>query len=235
MAASTSMLPQINVVLDGLEPYRKTFSAGEWKLMIRSAFTAGCQAWLEQYLPLRFTNYARAKLAYRLQSGHIRRKQHFGAPEPLVWTGETQESVLSRAAVKVGGSAQKPYGRIPMRLPGPRAEVVVSVLSTILDSEMGLVARTIEQEAQRMLAQATVTERRKTGTNKGAVSRRTFAGAASRLDRGDRARSQVQRQHNRRDGTPNAAGRAGQHQGSTRFRAAVQHAQNRRRSGPAVR
>ncbi|HEX3132638.1 MAG TPA: hypothetical protein VHX44_03535, partial [Planctomycetota bacterium] len=89
-------------------------------MAVRVAFEAGGGWWIVNYLTLRFTRYARAKLGYELHSSHIKRKKQYNAPDPLVWTGETRESVLKTAHVVSGGTSSGPWVDIKMRTGGPR-------------------------------------------------------------------------------------------------------------------
>jgi hypothetical protein len=192
-------MPSIAVVMEGVERYRKTFSAAEWKAAVRAAFEAGAFAWIADFLEKRFTGYATAKLGYALRSGHVKRKKNYGVPQPLVWTGETMESVLSQATVRVSGSAANSTASIPMRVPGPRAPIVYEVLSTILDTEMGPTAREIERVLHGLIDQSTVTKITKSGKNKGKVRKRTFAGVSTRVDQRNATRTQRVRQQERFD------------------------------------
>lgn len=167
------MLPALSVVLEGYQPILKRLSASEVKLAIRAAMDTGARWWIANYLPLRFQRYARAKLGYELHSSHIKRKKNYDAPDPLVWTGETRESVLKTARVAVGGSAGSPYADIKMRTGGPRHKIVYQVLNTILDSEMPGVAMIIDAELAAILSQAV--------SPGGRSKRLTLAGAGSSL------------------------------------------------------
>jgi hypothetical protein len=168
-----SSLPPLSVTLEGLAPIRAKLSATEWKAAVRAAFQLGGEWWIGNYLPLRFTKYARAKLNYELHSSHIKRKKDFEATDPLVWTGQTRDAVLGNAHVAVGGSADHPYADIKMATPGPRAPIVYQVLNTILDSEMPGVSREIADALQAILAQAV--------TLGGRSKRLTLAGASTSL------------------------------------------------------
>lgn len=167
------MIPALSFVLDGAAPILKRLSAGEQKAAIRVAWEAGAVWWIANYLLLRFSRYARAKLGYELHSSHIKRKQNYDAPDPLVWTGETRDNVLATARPVVGGSASTPWADIKMRTGAARAEIVYRVLNTILDSEMPGVAKVIAATLQDLLAAAVSTG--------GRSKRLTLAGASSSL------------------------------------------------------
>ena len=166
-------LPSLSLVLDGFQPLLRRLSATEMKLAVRVSFEAGGGWWITNYLTLRFTRYARAKLGYELRSSHIKRKKDFGAPDPLVWTGETRASVLRTARVVAGGTASGPWVDIKMRTGGPRHKTVYQVLSTILDSEMPGVAKIIGEQLQLIIDQAV--------SPGGRSKRMTLAGAKSSL------------------------------------------------------
>lgn len=166
-------LPALSVVLEGFQPILQRLSATEMKLAVRVSFEAGAGWWIVNYLTLRFTGYARAKLGYELRSSHIKRKKQYNAPDPLVWTGETRESVLKTARVVAGGTATGPWVDIKMRTGGPRHKVVYQVLSTILDSEMPGVAKVIGEQLQAIIDQAI--------SPGGRSKRLTLAGASSKL------------------------------------------------------
>lgn len=166
-------LPKLSVVMEGFQPILKRLSASEQKAAIRAAFDVGGQWWVANYLPLRFTRYARAKLGYELRSSHIKRKKNYNAPDPLVWTGETRTSVLGTVRVAVGGSASAPWADIKMRTGGPRHKTVYEVLGTIPDSEMPGVAKVIGEKLQAILAQAV--------SPGGRSKRLTLAGASTKL------------------------------------------------------
>jgi hypothetical protein len=160
-------------VLEGHQPILQRLSATERKAAIRAAFQVGADWWFANYLPLRFSKYARAKLNYELHSSHIKRKKDFKANDPLVWSGQSRDAVLGNSRFAVGGSADHPYADLKMRLPGPRAPIVYQVLNTILDSEMPGVAREIGNALQEILAQAV--------SPGGRSKRLTLAGASSSL------------------------------------------------------
>lgn len=167
------MIPALTFVLDGAKPILKRMSVGEQKSAIRTAWEAGAVWWIVNYLVLRFSRYARAKLGYELKSGHIKRKKDYGANDPLVWTGETRDAVLGNARPVVGGSASQPWADVKMRTPGPRSAIVYKVLNTILDSEMPGVAKVIAATLQALLAAAVSVG--------GRSKRLTLAGASSNL------------------------------------------------------
>ncbi len=145
----TNLLPRFDSVLDGAEPILKRLGKAERKLAEQAAIGAGAARWFADYAHLRFTRYARTKLGYALRSGHVKRKKDFGVPEPLVWTGETRISVLTRARFAVAGSAGNPTAEVKMPLPGARAPIVGQTLSQVLDSELG----GFGEEAGRVLAE----------------------------------------------------------------------------------
>lgn len=167
-------LPALSVVLEGFQPILQRLSATEMKLAVRVSFEVGGGWWIVNYLTLRFTRYARAKLGYELHSSHIKRKKAYNAPEPLVWTGETRESVLKTARVIAGGTASGPWVDIKMRAGGPRHKIVYEVLNTILDSEMPGVAKVIGEQLQSIIDQAV--------SPGGRSKRLTLAGASSNLN-----------------------------------------------------
>jgi hypothetical protein len=168
------VIPALSFVLEGAAPILKRLSATEQKAAVRVAWLAGAVWWIASYLVLRFTRYARAKLDYELHSSHIKRKQNYNAPDPLVWTGETRDAVLGNARPVVGGSAGEPWADIKMRTNAPRAPIVYRVLNTILDSEMPGVAKVIAATLQDLLAAAV--------SPGGRSKRLTLAGASSSLN-----------------------------------------------------
>lgn len=188
-------LPTLSVVLEGFQPILQRLSATEMKLAVRVSYEAGAGWWIVNYLTLRFTRYARAKLGYELRSSHIKRKKNHGAPDPLVWTGETRESVLKTARVVSGGTAEGPWVDIKMRTGGPRAKIVYEVLSTILDSEMPGVAKVIGEQLQAIVDQAISPSKRS--------KRLTLAGASSQL--GSAAANVARAQHRTARGDRNDA------------------------------
>lgn len=166
-------VPVLTATLEGFQPLLQRLSATEMKLAIRVSYEAGAGWWISNYLTLRFTRYATAKLGYELRSGHIRRKKDYGAPDPLVWTGETRESVFKTARVVSGGTADGPWVDIRMRTGGPRHKIVYQVLSTILQAEMPGVAKAVADQLQAILDQAV--------SPGGRSKRLTLAGASSSL------------------------------------------------------
>lgn len=189
------MFPALPFTLSGFTPILERLSATEQKLAVQAAMSAGAHWWIGSYLPMRFTRYARAKLGYELRSSHIKRKKNYGAPDPLVWTGETRESILKTVRTAVGGTAVSPYVDVKMRTGGPRHQTVYQVLNTILQSEMDGVSRVVGAELQSILAQAISPSKR---------SRRlTLAGASSKL--GSDAANVARAQHRTARGDRNDA------------------------------
>lgn len=175
-------LPRLNVVLEGHKPILDRLSPRERKAAEHAAMHAGAVRWFTDYGPLRFTPYSRARLGYVLKSGHAKRKKGYGVPEPLIWTGETREAVLSDPRFKVGGPAGRPWVEVRFRLPGPRAPIVYEVLSTILDSEMGGFAQNAGEVLTETLGQATgLGGKSNRVTLRGATS--SLGGSAARLGR----------------------------------------------------
>ncbi len=168
-----SLLPRLGAILEGHEPILKRLSKGERKGAEQAAMQAGAARFFGDYAHLRFTRYATARLGYFLRSGHIKRKKDFGVPEPLVWTGETRVSVLTRARIAVAGSAGAPTAEIKMPLPGPRAPIVVETLSQVIDSEMGGFAEEAGKVLTEILGQ--------TSSTGGKSKKLTLAGASSSL------------------------------------------------------
>jgi hypothetical protein len=182
------LLPRFSAVLDGAAPILKRLSKAERKLAEQAAIGAGAARWFADFAPLRFTRYARARLGYALRSGHIKRKKDYGVPEPLVWTGETKVSVLTRARFAIAGSAGKPTAEIKMPLPGPRAPIVGETLSQVLDSELGGFGEEAGRVLGEILGGATgVSKRSKKLTLAGASSSLTGVSARrARALQGDR-------------------------------------------------
>jgi hypothetical protein len=149
-----SAIPKVSFVFDQYKCQLARLTRSQVKDVLRASLQAGAWWWTTNYLMLRFTWYAGAKLGYALTSGHIKRKKDYNSPLPLVWTGTTRYSVAKTVAVREGGSSANPFVDVKYRVGGPRAPVVFRVLNTILQSEMGGVVRVIEATLADLLSGA---------------------------------------------------------------------------------
>ncbi len=83
--------------------------------VIREALQAGGDLWVNVFLPMRFTEYAK-RLGYVVQPGWAMRKQKLtGQALPLVYTGNMREAAMQGA--HADATAKKGGGTITIRIP----------------------------------------------------------------------------------------------------------------------
>jgi len=133
------MLHVITITLDAASERISRVTKRDLKAMIAGPFEIAVVTWWNGYAELRFKPYARAKLGYRIKEETAKRKERYGAKDPLVWTGELRSRVLSRSTVKIMGSAANMRGVVNMgRTPH---NIVLMVLETVPEDE---VKKTVE-------------------------------------------------------------------------------------------
>lgn len=146
--------------------HRVLFQPGEWNSMVRTALYAGGMKWIDDYLPLRFTNYARTELGYsaKVTKGGAYTTKASNRNIPLVQNGDLRNTALSQswAEAKATSSnarvtmhiatgmtqpskkgASTPYGNQPL---------VYRTLTTITEREIGVIAATMEATLTALVA-----------------------------------------------------------------------------------
>ena len=133
------MLHIITITLDSVGEKISRITKRDLKAMIAGPFEVAVVTWWNGYAELRFKPYARAKLGYQIKGSTAKRKERYGAKDPLVWTGELRSRVLSQSTVRIMGSAANMRGVVNMgRTPH---NIVQQVLETVPDDE---VKKTVE-------------------------------------------------------------------------------------------
>lgn len=105
------------------------FSRAEQGRVLTTAMVDALTRWIDEKLPLRFSPYA-ARLGWTVGKKHQKQKKYWGVEDPLVWTGITRASVLSRAKATAVGNLENLRGRISLGPVWPQAKVQ-SVLRTV--------------------------------------------------------------------------------------------------------
>jgi hypothetical protein len=156
------MLPLITITMDQHAETLSKVSRGSLKEMFAGTFAVAVDLWRQGYLPLRFTAYA-YKLGYHNTAGTARRKQRYGAPEPLVWTGDLRARTLREARGVVRGSVASLRGEVQVPQPWPTVREVL--LAPLLPGEEASVERWwrdgIEELLAALLASGQLTQRRR--------------------------------------------------------------------------
>lgn len=132
--------------LEATDQFAKLFwkdSSAEWNSMIRAGLKAGGEAWIAEYLPLRFTGYARSELGY---NGKKTKKL------PLVKTGNLHDTALSQSWAEAAATSSNASvvlhiatGTAPPNKNGSTAgynqqPLVYRTLTTITEREIEFIA-----------------------------------------------------------------------------------------------
>ncbi len=117
------------------------FSASDRKILWKTAMLAALQAWVDEYLPKRFTVYVR-RAPFNYNAGW-----KGGNPLPLVEWGKLREESLATAGVVVRATGNGALGRIGFSVPAyvdqSRKVSMRGVLEMIPQSEADVVAEQI--------------------------------------------------------------------------------------------
>lgn len=142
--------------------YRVFFKTGEWNAIVRMALFAGGSYWVEKYLPLRFTNYAKYALGY---AHKITKRGAYSAARiagklPLVENGDLQNTALSESWVEASANSSNAYAVMHiatgMTTPAPSSKngasmpygnqpLVYRTLTTITEPEIVAIAKRAEE------------------------------------------------------------------------------------------
>lgn len=148
---------------------RLFFKQGEWNAITRTALYQGALHWLDTYLPLRFTDYARSNLGYRSRSKKTARR----GKSPLVKTGQLQDVALRDSWAEARATAGNAYTIVHiatgMTIPDSKHPavpygvnpLVYQTLTTITTGEVEAVALTMEAVIKDFVAGASTTVTRK--------------------------------------------------------------------------
>lgn len=173
--------------LEATEQFAKLFwkdSAAEWNAIIRAGLRAGGEAWIAEYLPLRFTGYARSDLGY---NGKKKNKL------PLIKTGNLHENALSQSWAEAEANAGMARvtlhiatGTAPPNKNGSTAgynqqPLVYRTLTTITEREVEFIALKMQATIIGLIEGSEVSVSRK-GTVRGKLTatQRTAIQATSR-------------------------------------------------------
>lgn len=130
------------------------FSQAARNAIIRDALWQGGEYYRAVFLPLKFSNYAK-KFGYHVAARYLKRKlAKYGHDTPLVFTGDMQDQILSKAKTRATATASKSF--VDIIQPGPgymnATQAVYSVLRSALPSEIErmapIVARSIADQME---------------------------------------------------------------------------------------
>ncbi len=142
--------------------YKLLFVKSDWNRIQRGALVAGGQKFVNDYLPLRFQNYARAFLGYT----GMKKKGL-----PLVITGRLREFVLTHA--RISATATTTRSKMIIDIPTPEMQnvkagvrvgvartykanpLIEHVLSAVTDREAAVVENEAQAEMTRLIEGAT--------------------------------------------------------------------------------
>ncbi len=147
----------IRAILEAQGPALAILEQAEGKAgandVIRQALQAGGDLWVNVFLPMRFTEYAK-RLGYQVKPGWIAMKQRLtGQALPLVYTGSMRENALAKA--HADAVAKKGGGTITIRIPvdhggtdkqsGSLQPKENAVLRRVPESEVTRIAQQVER------------------------------------------------------------------------------------------
>jgi hypothetical protein len=151
--------------LEVTEQFAKVFfKPAEWNSIVRAGLYEGAMYWIDEYLPLRFTGYARSDLKYRGSKKGT----------PLVRSGRLQESALSESWAEARSTSSNATATLHIAtgtmLNSKGAStgysyagnpVVYEVLTSITDREIRAIALKMESTILGLIEGSSVTVTRK--------------------------------------------------------------------------
>lgn len=141
--------------------YRVFFKTGEWNAIIRAALLAGGTFWITDYLPLRFTNYAKSELGYRSKVSKYRNSPYSAKNArfklPLVDNGDLENTALSESHATASATSSNAFVVLHIAtgmtrptdkgasMPYAAQPLVNRTLSTITEREIAAIAKQAEE------------------------------------------------------------------------------------------
>lgn len=192
--------------------FRVFFKTGEWNAIVRAALAAGGTYWIEKYLPLRFTNYAKAELGYAAKTAR-RATSPYSAKNarykmPLVLDGNLQNTALTQSYADAKATSSNAYVTLHIAtgmtqptakgasMPYAAQPLVNRTLSTITEREIAAIAKQAEETILTLVNGSTGTiSRKKTERRALTPTQRTSIGMKQPTKRTSNARTSRELAH----------------------------------------
>lgn len=150
----TSKAGPIRTVVEASEGMLSLFTQKGRNDLLRDAMWAGGMYWRSEFLPMRFTDYAK-RLGYKNTPQTLTKKIKANRMLPLVWTGDLKSMA---DGTKVEARASKSNAVITIRIPGPpymnQQRMVYKILRTIPPWEIERIADNVAKALAANLSEA---------------------------------------------------------------------------------